>query len=55
MTLTDEQEKIIAYTKRMKRGDTLKIEAKAGTGKTSTLVEIAKANPTAIRAYYFGV
>lgn len=29
----------------MKRGDTLKIEAKAGTGKTSTLVEIAKANP----------
>ena len=29
----------------MSRGDTLKIEAKAGSGKTSTLVEVAKANP----------
>ena len=45
MQLTEEQQRIIAYVKQMKRGDRLKVEAKAGSGKTSTLVEVAKANP----------
>lgn len=45
MQLTEEQQRIIAYVKQMKRGERLKVEAKAGSGKTSTLVEVARANP----------
>ena len=45
MQLTEEQQRIIAYVKQMKRGGRLKVEAKAGSGKTSTLVEVARANP----------
>ena len=45
LKLTEEQCRIIDFVKQMKRGQKLKIEAKAGSGKTSTLVEVAKANP----------
>ena len=45
MQLTEEQQRIIAYVKQMKRGGRFKVEAKAGSGKTSTLVEVARANP----------
>lgn len=45
LKLTEEQCHIIDFVKQMKRGQKLKIEAKAGSGKTSTLVEVAKANP----------
>ncbi len=51
MQLTDEQKHIIEYVSSMNRGDTLKIEAKAGSGKTSTLVEVAKANPDKMFLY----
>lgn len=44
MLLTDEQQEIIQCASGLKRNQTLKIEACAGSGKTSTLVEIAKAN-----------
>lgn len=45
--LTDEQEKIITTSQSMLAGESLKIQACAGSGKTSTLVEISKANPNA--------
>ena len=45
--LTPEQERIIAISKAMQANESLKIQACAGSGKTSTLVEIAKANPNA--------
>lgn len=40
--LTDEQQAIVD---RVKRGDSLKVEALAGTGKTSTLIAVASACP----------
>ena len=43
MQLTPEQQEIIDFTKNSNAN--LKINAYAGTGKTTTLVEIAKANP----------
>ena len=45
MFLTKQQEDIIQRSKDMQRGDILKIEACAGSGKTFTLVQIACANP----------
>lgn len=45
MNLTDEQKNIIEISKTMKAGEILKINACAGSGKTSTLREIALANP----------
>ena len=45
--LTPEQERIIAISKAMQANESLKIQACAGSGKTSTLVEITKANPNA--------
>lgn len=43
MTLTDEQQKVVDYP--LGKGEVLKVIAYAGTGKTSTLVEHAKAHP----------
>ena len=43
--LTQEQNNIIRLSKQMVANESLKIQACAGSGKTSTLVEIAKANP----------
>ena len=43
--LTDEQKKIICTSKDMERGETILITACAGSGKTFTLTEVAKANP----------
>ena len=43
--LTQEQNDIINLSKQMKTNESLKIQACAGSGKTSTLVEIAMANP----------
>ena len=45
MDLTEEQLNIIEASKALKSEQKLKIDACAGSGKTSTLVEIAKANP----------
>lgn len=45
MPLSDEQEKIIALSKKLKNNEILSIQACAGSGKTYTLREIAKANP----------
>ena len=45
--LTAEQERIIAISRAMNANESLKIQACAGSGKTSTLVEIARANPNA--------
>ena len=45
MNLTDEQQDIISISKKLKKNETLKIDACAGSGKTATLIEIAKANP----------
>jgi F-box DNA helicase 1 len=44
ITLTDEQKDIVAWD--LKPGEILKVMAFAGTGKTSTLVEYARARPT---------
>lgn len=41
MTLTDEQQKIVQTASKMYNNQILKIQAFAGTGKTSTLVQIA--------------
>lgn len=43
--LTDEQECIVDLSKRMDKNEILAIQACAGSGKTSTLEEIALANP----------
>lgn len=43
--LTKEQQKIVSISQSMLIGESLKIQACAGSGKTSTLVEISKANP----------
>lgn len=45
MKLSYEQKEIIQASKKLKKGETMKIDACAGSGKTSTLIEIAKANP----------
>ncbi len=45
LTLTDEQQDIIAAAAQLEPGDVLKIEACAGSGKTFTLAEIAKSLP----------
>ena len=42
---TDEQLKIIEISKRMQSGEILKINACAGSGKTTMLKEVALANP----------
>ena len=42
--LTDEQKEVIEYSKHLKQNEILKINAFAGTGKTTTLIEITKAN-----------
>ena len=43
--LTDEQNEIIETSKNMKKGNILQITACAGSGKTFTLAETARANP----------
>ena len=43
MQFTEEQE--IIFNTALKAGEMIKIEAFAGTGKTTTLVEFAKRNP----------
>lgn len=43
--LTQEQLDIINLSTKMQKNESLKIQAYAGSGKTSTLLEIAKANP----------
>lgn len=43
--ITEEQQAVIETSKRMQPQETLKIEACAGSGKTSALIEIAKSNP----------
>ncbi len=45
--LTDEQQKIIEKCRELQPGESLKIDACAGSGKTATLVEIARAIPQA--------
>lgn len=45
MNLTDEQKEIIQYSKILKPNEILSIQACAGSGKTSTLKQIALANP----------
>ena len=47
MELTDEQKQIIALSQTMQNNEILAIQACAGSGKTSTLREIALANPNA--------
>lgn len=47
MILTDEQKHIIDLSKRLNHNEILAIQACAGSGKTSTLREIALANPNA--------
>lgn len=47
MNLTDEQKDIILTSQNMRPNEILKIQACAGSGKTSTLIEIAIANPNA--------
>ncbi len=47
MNLTDEQKDIILISQNMRPNEILKIQACAGSGKTSTLIEIARANPNA--------
>lgn len=47
MILTDEQKHIIDLSKTLKNNEILAIQACAGSGKTSTLREIALANPNA--------
>ena len=42
--LTDEQKEVIECSKHLKQNEILKINAFAGTGKTTTLIEITKAN-----------
>ena len=42
--LTDEQNEVIECSKKLKQNELLKINAFAGTGKTTTLIEITKAN-----------
>ena len=49
--LTEEQQKIISTSQSMLLGESLKIQACAGSGKTSTLVEISKANPNSTFLY----
>ena len=44
--LTQEQLDIINLSTKMQKNESLKIQAYAGSGKTSTLLEIAKANPS---------
>lgn len=43
--LTDEQRAVISVSRTLEKLEILKVEACAGSGKTSTLVEVAKANP----------
>lgn len=45
--LTDEQQNIIEKCRELQPGESLKIDACAGSGKTATLVEIARAIPQA--------
>ena len=45
MKLSEEQSEIIKVSQQLREGEILKIDACAGSGKTSTLVEIVKANP----------
>lgn len=47
IVLTDEQQKIIEKCRELKPDESLKIDACAGSGKTATLVEIARAIPQA--------
>ena len=47
LVLTDEQQKIIEKCRELKPGESLKIDACAGSGKTATLIEIARAIPQA--------
>lgn len=49
--LTEEQKKIVSISQSMLIGESLKIQACAGSGKTSTLVEISKANPNSTFLY----
>lgn len=49
--LTQEQENIISTSQQMLANESLKIQACAGSGKTSTLVEISKANPNSSFLY----
>ena len=42
--LTDEQIQVIECSRNLKQDEILKINAFAGTGKTTTLIEITKAN-----------
>ncbi len=51
MQLTEEQYKVLECTWGMRRGELLKIEACAGSGKTFTLVEIARSIPRASFLY----
>lgn len=44
--LTDEQKKILEASRNMEKGEILQVTACAGSGKTSTLAETAKANPS---------
>lgn len=43
--LTDEQRAVISVSRTLEKREILKVEACAGSGKTSTLTEVAKANP----------
>ncbi len=45
MELTQEQQQIVEASKNLQRGQTMKVDACAGSGKTSTLLAIAEANP----------
>ena len=43
--LTQEQEEVVKTSKRLATGDILLVNACAGSGKTTTCLEVAKANP----------
>lgn len=43
--LTSEQEEVVKTSKRLETGDILLVNACAGSGKTTTCLEVAKANP----------
>ena len=43
--LTHEQEEVVKTSKRLGTGDILLVNACAGSGKTTTCLEVAKANP----------
>ncbi len=51
MVLNEEQKEVIEISKNMKKGEILKIQSPAGSGKTFILLEIARQNPNSSFLY----